>query len=137
MKRFISKLSGFVFVLVISGLSACGSNHQLQSVSISPAAADAKSYPSGQVQFTATGSFSGQSPQPLKSPQITWCTGTTNGMCAGDIIQGAAVDENGLAQCNPNFTGTANIMAGTYTPATLPDGGPQLKIFGVAQLTCP
>jgi hypothetical protein len=137
MKPSFSIMFRYLSLLLISGLAGCGSKAQLRGVSISPATADAKNYPSGQVQFTATGSFDGQPSQPLKSPQITWCTGTANGACAGNIVQGAAVDENGLAQCNPSFTGTANIMAGTYTPATMPDGGAQLKIFGVAQLTCP
>jgi hypothetical protein len=137
MKPFVSMGSRLLFSVLISGLAACGGNHQLRSVSISPATADAKNYPGSQVQFSATGSFGGEPSQPLKSPQITWCTGSDNGMCAGNIIQGATVDQNGLAQCNPSFTGTANIMAGTYTPATHPDAGPTLKIFGVAQLTCP
>ena len=135
MKLFSPVVSRFGFVFLTLVLTACG-GHQLQSVSINPAMADAKDYANGQVQFTATGNFNGQPPQPLKPPLITWCTGS-NGMCAGLVIQGAAVDQNGLAKCYPNFAGTATIMAGTYTPPTHPDAGPTLKIFGVAQLTCP
>jgi hypothetical protein len=76
-------------------------------------------------------------PQPLKSPQIFWCTGSGTGMCAGNIALGAIIDQNGLAQCNTNFTGTVTILAGTFTTPPNPDTGPQLKVFGSAQLTCP
>jgi hypothetical protein len=136
MKRFPSPASEtLVLVLTLTAL-ACGSSHTLKNIQLSPATADAKNY-GGQVQFTATGSLNGMPRQPLKSPQIFWCTGTTAGRCAGNIVQGASIDQNGLAQCNTNFSGTVTVLAGTATPPPNPDGGAQLKIFGSAQLTCP
>jgi len=34
---------------------ACGSSHELQSITVSPASADAQNYPDGEVPFVATG----------------------------------------------------------------------------------
>lgn len=125
------------YLLLAAFTIACGSNHSPQNITLSPASADAKNFLNGQVQFTATGSVNGMSPEPLKSPEIFWCTGTNNGMCAGNIVQGAFIDQNGLAQCNANFTGVVTILAGTAVPSMNPDIGRQLKVFGTAQLTCP
>jgi hypothetical protein len=56
----------------------------------------------------------------------------------GNINPGASVDQNGLAQCNAGFVGTANILAGNVASMPMnPDGGAQLKTFGAAKLTCP
>jgi len=50
----------------------------------------------------------------------------------------AIVDQNGLAQGVPSFTGTVTILAGTRSSGMEnPDTGVQLNIFGSAQLTCP
>lgn len=129
-------------VLVLSG---CGSNRQLKSVAVTPATADAKQFPNGQVQFTAAGVFSDSSmPVILTSQQVTWCYGGLGGvpnpvagMCTGNIAQFATVDQNGVAQCAPAFQGTVVILAGTQPVSMNPDGGTQLKIYGSAQLTCP
>jgi hypothetical protein len=118
--------------------SGCGSSRQLQSVSLSPATADAQNYSHGQVPFTATGTFSKQpSPSPLTSKDELWCVGLSAGQCAGNVTPGATVDQNGVAQCGPAFLGTTHIVAGTAGTAMNPDGGQPLKIFGTAQLTCP
>jgi len=68
---------GPLSLLLLATLS-CGSDRQLQSISIQPPTADAKNFPNGQVQFTATGIFSGSSvPVPLTSKDVTWCYGET------------------------------------------------------------
>jgi hypothetical protein len=123
----------------------CGGRSQLKSISVSPASADAKNFPSGRVQFTATGMFSGSSSaMPLESPAILWCVGertsAANGMtgvCSGNVAQFASIDQNGLAQCVGPLQGTVYILAGTYSTPTVPDQGQQLTVFGSAQLTCP
>lgn len=116
----------------------CGSGRQVQSVVVTPRVADARSSPTGEVQFLATGTFSKPpSPVPLKSSEVTWCAGSTGGKCVGNINAGVTVDQNGLAQCVPGFTGTVTILAGTGGAVANPDGGAQLKTFGAAQLTCP
>ena len=113
MSRFGSWLLFFLLPLPTLGIVGCGSSRQLQSVTLSPASADAQNFPNGQVSFTATGTFSKKpSPQTLTS--------------------------KGLAQCLPGFTGTVTILAGTESSSMMnPDGGSQLKIFGGAELTCP
>lgn len=139
MKRFLSCSAWFFLVIATLSTLGCGSGRKLQTVSLSPASADAKNFANGQVSFTATGTFTKPpSPNPLTSMQVTWCAGPTAGQCPGNINPGATVDQNGVAQCLPGFVGTTNIMAGTVRPSSMnPDGGAQLKVFGSAQLTCP
>ena len=139
MTRFGSSPATLSIILAAILTSACGSSRQLQSVSLSPAAADAKNYSNGQVPFTATGTFSKPpSPSPLTSKDVLWCAGLTIGNCPNNINPGATVDQNGVAQCEPGFVGTTNVMAGTPGPSTVnPDGGQPLKVFGSAPLTCP
>lgn len=133
-------LLGFVAVVLSFG---CGSGRQLQSVSLSPSSADAQNSPNGQVQFTATGTFSRPpSPVQLTNKDIVWClggVGDTSGGCVGLVNPGGFVNQNGLAQCDPMFTGTATVLAGVAIPQSnpIPDHGSQLKIFGLAKLTCP
>jgi hypothetical protein len=125
-------------LLLVLATVTCGSNRQLQMVTLSPAVADAQSFPNGQVNFAATGAFSKPpSPVPLTSKDVSWCTGTTGGACAGNIATGATVSPNGVAQCQTGFSGTVTILAGTGGTTSMPDTGTQLKVFGAAQLTCP
>jgi hypothetical protein len=135
-----SSLSPACSVLLVTSLLSfgCGGGRQLESVTLSPVIADAQSFANGQVPFSATGNFSKPpSPQPLTSKDVTWCVGSSTGVCAGNINSGATVDQSGLAQCVPGFSGTATILAGKATPAMNPDGGAQMSIFGAAQLICP
>jgi len=126
-------------LLVMSLLSfGCGSGRQLESVTLSPATADAQNFANGQVPFSAAGKFSKPpSPQPLTGNDVTWCVGSSSGDCAGNINPGATIDPNGLAQCVPGFSGTATILAGKAMPVMTPDVGSRMSIFGAAQLTCP
>lgn len=129
----------FFLLLTLSLITlGCGSDRRLQSVSLSPSKADARNFPSGHVPFAATGTFSKPpSPQPLTSNEVTWCVGVSPGSCPGNIAVGATVDQNGLAQCNPSFVGTAIVMAGKMKPSMMPDQGSQMTVFGSAQLICP
>lgn len=137
MKRFACMLAGLL-ILGELALLGCGSSRQLQSITVSPATADAKDFPNGQVPFAATGLFSKPpSPSPLTSKDVQWCVGSSSGTCAGNIIPGATVDSNGVAQCGGVFTGTAFVLAGTEGSVMNPDSGQQFKIFGSAQITCP
>src|SRR5439155_8163106 len=96
---------GAVAMLVIIGLG-CGSH--LNSVSLSPAVADAQNFPNGQVQFSATGTY-GSSSKPVPVTNLTWCVGAPNGSCYGNIASVAAVTGNGVAQCLPVAAGPATI----------------------------
>jgi hypothetical protein len=116
----------------------CGNSRQLQAVTLSPASANAQDFTNGLVPFSATGTFSKPpSPQPLTNNDVTWCVGTGDGVCAGNINLGATVDSNGVAKCVPSFSGTATILAGKAKPGMNPDGESRMSVFGRAQLTCP
>jgi hypothetical protein len=135
-----SVLGPLCSVLLLASLSSfgCGSSGQLRSVTVSPSAADARNFPSGQVPFSAMGTYGSSSmPQPLNNKDIVWCVGTNTGACAGNIIPGATVTPNGVAACVPTFSGTTTILAGKANPPMNPDGGAQMTVFGAAQLTCP
>jgi hypothetical protein len=122
-----------IAVVVLAGLG-CGSH--LSSVSLSPAVADAQNFPNGQVQFTATGTYGGSS-KPVPVTNLTWCIGSTNGGCNGNIASVASVSSSGVAQCLPGAAGTATVLAGSGGRAGMPDQGGTLAVFGSAQLTCP
>lgn len=121
----------------------CGAGRRLETVSLSPSSADAQNFPNGQVQFTATGTYSRPpSPVQLTSKDVVWCMGgigDSSGRCVGLANPGGFVDQNGLAQCSSLYTGTATVLAGiaVFDSNPLPDSGAQLKIFGAATLTCP
>jgi len=112
-------------------LFACGNHRSLRSVSISPSAVA-----SSQAQFTATGIYNTSPTSVDITATTTWCIGSSNGVCDGNIAQGASVSK-GLAQCLSGFSGTVIVLAGQPGPMGLPDQGFQLKPFGAAQLTCP
>ena len=142
MTGFRSCSVGSLLLLSLAALS-CGSGRHLQSVTLQPATADAQNFPNGLVQFTATGTFSKPpSPQQLTSKDITWCmaaAGSNGGGCAGNVITGGTVDQNGMAQCLLGFSWTAVVVAGTPPKMNSgnPDGGVPLTVSGSAKLTCP
>ena len=139
MKRILRLFTVPVVLAAALVASGCGDGRQLQSVTLVPAAADAKDYPNGQIPITATGNYSKQpSPVLLTSNDIVWCIGTSDGTCNGNIASPVTVDVNGVAQCSVGLTGTATVLAGKpSSKAVKPDSPSQLKVFGSAQVTCP
>jgi len=139
MKRIIFLFFGPFLLAAALATSGCGSDRQLQSVTLVPASADAKDYPNGQIPMTATGAYSKPpSPVLLTSNDIVWCIGTSDGTCNGNIASPVTVDVNGIVQCSGAQTGTAIVLAGKpSSTAVKPDGPSQLKVFGAAQVTCP
>ena len=119
-----------VLLTVTIALLACGDNRSLQSVKVSPATA------SSHAQFSATGIYNSMPTSVDITSITTWCIGSSNGICAGDIVMRVSVI-NGLAQCLPGFTGTVTVLAGQAGPPPGPDVGSQLNPFGMAQFTCP
>jgi hypothetical protein len=101
--------------------AGCGSSapRMLQSVTANPAQADAKNFPSGRVQFVATGTYNKPPITVTPQPVTAW---------AASPISIAIIDQNGIAQCLPGQVGTANIQV-----AVSGDG----PLMDVAQLTCP
>ena len=141
MTRVTLLFAGPLVVLAALVTSGCGSSRQLRSVALPPASADAQSFPNGQVPIAAVGTFTHPpSPVNLTSQTVVWCIGDATGTCNGTVAPHATVDQNGVAQCNSTFVGTATVLAGTPSPppAAIPVGaGAQLKVFGSATLTCP
>ena len=129
-----------LLVLSLIAVAGCGSRgtRELISVTVAPSAADAQSFPNGQVQFVASGTFS-QPPSPvqLTSQDVMWCIGDATGHCAGFIYTGATVSPSGVAQCDSRFSGTFTVLAGKPELPGTPDVGAQLRIFGSARLICP
>ena len=119
--RRILRVGPLVAAVVI--IVGCGSNNSM--IRVSPAVADAKNYPEGVVPFTASG-----------ASNLTWCIGTMNGVCNGNIASPAVIDSTGHAQCIQG-SATVTVLAGTGIRMGIPDAGEQLSSFGTAQLTCP
>ena len=118
--------------------ASCGTTRQLTSITVSPASADARNSPNGQVQFTAAGAFS-EPPSPVTPLPVTWCPQATCGV-GTPVNVGITIDGNGLAQCEPAFVGTVPIVAmAPAKPGAMitPMSGMNGMIFGTAQLTCP
>jgi hypothetical protein len=104
---------------------------QLQSITISPATAGA-GLPGAEVQFTATGHYSGP-PYTLTPQPATW------GACSqGAPTTAVSVTSSGLAQCAAaDLTATYSIFAFDPTACTVITAcGGGCTVVGTAQLTC-
>ena len=129
-----------ILSLIIEVTVGCGSsNRQLQSITVSPAAADAQKFSGGEVQFAAMGKYSAPpSPGPLSV--VSWCASPSPGVCTGmNVKPGVTISQTGLARCDVGSVGTWTINASSPpTQATNPGGEMGVNIvFGSATLTCP
>jgi hypothetical protein len=131
MRPWPVSLLGILLSISIALLACGGNSRTLQSITVSPAAAA-----SSQAQFTATAIYNSMPNSVDVTATTTWCIGSSNGFCDGNIAQRAYVSA-GLAQCDQGFTGTVTVLAGQKGPTPGPDQGDQLQPFGAAQLTCP
>lgn len=140
MKQYEPQFFLLLLVLAAAMTVACGSStsRTLQSVTITPAIADAQNYPGGMVQFTATGTYAAP-PSPVTPLAATWgeCDQTGNGTSE------VSVSTSGLAQCASGAVGTYKVWAFDFN-ATGPTcnvanacGGGCGRVTGTAQLTCP
>lgn len=143
MRKSVLAISAVVLFLAGSLLLSCGGSsapqHSLSSITLSPANADAKDYPKGEVQFTATGNYS-TAPVTETAVPATW--GTCDQFAPTTAV---SVTDRGLAQCASSAVGTFTVFAydpppnttGAYScPAQTACGG-GCVIQGSAQLTCP
>jgi hypothetical protein len=134
----------FFFLLLVLAAAitlACGSpsspERLLQSVTVSPATADAQSYPGGEVQFTATGYYNTR-PSPV-TPLATYWPACYQGASTTGVL----VDQDtGVAQCAAGSVGTYTVFTENYSNShggclgTSACGG-GCFVTGTAQLTCP
>lgn len=135
--RIFFSVLALVTVALI-GLSCGGGEtaRQLQSITLSPASADAQDYPNGQVQFTAAGNYK-TPPRTVNPLSANW--GACYQSASTDAI---SVSRTGVAQCQSGAVGTFTVWADdpptsgmTCLAVTACGGG--CFIAGTAQLTCP
>jgi hypothetical protein len=124
-----------------AALLSCGSSaaqHQLQSITLSPASADAQQYSDGQVQFVVTGYYKTApltvAPLPAKWGACYQSSPTTE----------ISINSAGVAQCGIGAVGTYVIWANDPLPDTGVYSCPSTNACGegcvfsaTAQLTCP
>lgn len=121
-----------VTTLLLAGVelvaNGCGNGgpRLLKSISVTPPTADAQSFPHGQVQFTAVGTYS-QPPSPSPVTQPSWS------LSDSDI---ATISQGGLAQCNPGASGIVTVKASTPAPCS-GTGCTAALLLASAQLRCP
>jgi len=109
-------LCSLLFVIVILAvelLSGCGSNRQLQSLSVSPASTAAQA---GQAQFTATGQFTSM-PMSVSPATVSWWQSPPIIDPPSNIFGLALTNQPFTAQCS-GFTGTITITAIAPTDAS-------------------
>lgn len=110
----------FLVLSLVSLTLGCGSgtSRTLQSVSATPAVADAMNFPNGQVQFVVTGTYNKPpltvTPQPVTAWQVSSAMAT--------------ITQTGLATCVAGQVGTTSVQV-----AVAGDG----PLMNVAKLTCP
>jgi hypothetical protein len=103
----------------------------LQSMTVSPATADAAKSPGGKVQFTASGTFS-QPPSPAVVPFVAPYSGSWS--VSNPKI--ATISPSGLAQCVPGASGTVDVKAiASANSASM--GAMSIAVTGMAKLACP
>jgi hypothetical protein len=117
----------------------------MQGIQVTPASADAQKFPGGQVQFTATVTFTA-APTTMTSPAVLWSIGnpfatpTPMPATSSPISSGTpSVSANGLAQCN-GFVGIVSIQATAPADPSVPISqmnSMTMVVSGTAQMICP
>jgi hypothetical protein len=119
---------------------ACGSGRKLQSITVTPASADARDYPNGEVPFVATGYYN-MAPTTVTPLQANWGAALAN-VPANEAV---TVNSNGMAQCKASASGTYTVGAWVNLPVKgnppcvqFAFGGASCNyVLGTATLTCP
>jgi len=104
-----------------------GSPRSLQSISVTPASANAQSFPNGQVQFTAVGTYS-QPPSPAPITQLGWWLSD---------LHIATISQSGLAQCKPGALGVVTVNALKCCAPCIGTECTAAQLVGSAKLSCP
>lgn len=137
-RRFSFALSTCLLVVLVViaayavGCSAMNSNRVLQSIAVTPSNANAQNSAMGQVQFTATGTFS-KPPSPALVPFVD----PYSGSWAISDLNIATINQSGLAQCMPGRSGTVTVTAIASSNSATGMGQMSTAVQGTAKLTCP
>ena len=123
-------------VLSVAETLGCGamyssSNRVLQSVMVTPANADAQNS-MGQVQFTATGTFS----QPPSPAPVSFQSPYTGNWSSSNLSI-ATINQSGMAQCVAGAAGKVTITAEVSANSTTGGGQMSTAVSGKATLVCP
>ena len=130
-------VAAITFLLSVScggGSMMMTSNRQMQSITVSPMAADPMSS-NGMVQFTAMGNFN-MAPMTANVP-VRWSLG--NPFSTQPAPMGVSINQNGLAQCS-GFMGMITVEATAPMDPNMPMSQMSMNtmnVTGMAQLTCP
>jgi hypothetical protein len=138
MRRSTNFLLFFALSTLILLNASCGGmmsnsmqNRMMQSITVTPSSADAQMFPSGQVQFMATGNFN--MPPMMQTVPVQWSLAS---MVMGQAVPtGVSIDPaSGMAQCS-GFMGAVQVKANfTMNPDMAATAA---QVIGTAQLTCP
>jgi hypothetical protein len=139
MEQFRFALWFLALLLAACVALSCGAGQsQLQSMTLSPAQADAQSYPDGQVPFIATGYYG--NPTHTVTPQTANWVACQQNAPATDVY----VTNTGVAHCASGATGTYSIKAwdipnnpGAYSCPSMTACSGGCAVWATAQLTCP
>jgi hypothetical protein len=131
-------LAVVTLTLIATTLISCGSNSDtgraLISISVTPATADALNYPSGQVVYMATGTFSKApltGPVSFTSPYqgSFFVANPLNEVVANVVATG---DGTATVQCTSDGFTTVNVVANAAA-----NNGSSAIVTGTASITCP
>jgi hypothetical protein len=134
-------LPAFGIALLAFAITSCGSTtipnagRVLLSILVTPATADAQNSPSGQVVFTATGTFSvAPSPAPVTfaapyAGGFVVAPDSSNQVIASIVTTGAGT---ATVQCVAGMSGTVDVGATASS-----NNGTSTTVSGLAQITCP
>jgi hypothetical protein len=146
MTRPVGSLAGlYVFAALLLAFEtvSCGNaanpnaDRVLQSIAVTPLSADALNFPNGQVQFTATGTFT-KAPSPAAVPFTAPYSGGWSVSDASGIDQSiATINQDGIAQCKPGASGTFKVTAMASNGACHGTQCTSVAVAGNATLICP
>ena len=134
-------ISATVLTLLASLLIACASSNPnnfryLISIAVTPTTADAQTFPNGQVQFTATGTFN--------QPPITGPVSSAAPYSGQFSVINPVTPPATIATIVSTGTGTATVQCVTGASGTVPisitasaNNGTSTVVSGGARLTCP
>jgi hypothetical protein len=126
-------LAGITLDCGSSSLSGAINNSGIpQSITITPAMANAQDFADGQVPFVATGYFQ-TPPSPVTPLSANW------GVCYQKApTTQVSITENGVAQCQAGATGAYTVFASRMTLClAIGPCGQGCQVSGYATLTCP
>jgi hypothetical protein len=122
-------------VMISCGTANPNSNRILLSIAVTPATADAQSFPNGQVLYSANGTFN-QEPFTVLVPStppysVQFNVGTTS---TNQVIATVVSQKLGTAavQCVAGMSGTVPVGATAFA-----NNGTPTTISGIAQIKCP